>query len=455
MTIPLTPSGNFVVEVPVPEKVFEASRHLGSSREFSHLRYTAVVGDPNEFYERGYTLRAAEQGRSTELFIVVTMYNESDTLLLKTWKALRRNINHLCRKKNSHVWGPDGWQRVVVCFVADGRSKIHPRSLACMGLVGCFQDGLIKTSINDQEVSAHVFEYTTNVTFDSQFNIKKPDNTNFPIQVLFCLKEKNAKKINSHRWFFNAFGRILNPNICVLIDVGTKPTDKSLYYLWKEFDQNPNVAGACGEIYTDLGPFQTKLINPLIAAQNFEYKTSNILDKPLESVFGFISVLPGAFSAYRYRALLNRGDGVGPLEKYFIGEMGGHGGSAAGASAAGAGVGVGDASNPGATNLRMANMYLAEDRVLCFELVTKRDEAWVLRYVKRAKAETDVPDAIPEYISQRRRWLNGSFFAALHAIIHFYQIFRSGHSIGRKMMLIILTLCKLFTTITIFFIILF
>lgn len=28
-----------------------------------------------------------------------------------------------------------------------------------------------------------------------------------------------------------------------------------------------------------------------VAAQNFEYKISNILDKPMESMFGYISVL--------------------------------------------------------------------------------------------------------------------------------------------------------------------
>lgn len=74
-------------------------------------------------------------------------------------------------------------------------------------------------------------------------------------------------------------------------------------------------------------------------------------------MFGYISVLPGAFSAYRYRALLGR-----PLECYFLGE-----------------------SMHGGADIFAANMYLAEDRILCFELVTKEKENWVLKYVKSAK----------------------------------------------------------------------
>jgi chitin synthase len=52
-------------------------------------------------------------------------------------------------------------------------------------------------------------------------------------------------------------------------------------------------------------------------------------------------------------------------------------------------------------------MYLAEDRILCYELIAKKDQAWILHYVSSAYGETDVPNSIPEFISQRRRWLNG------------------------------------------------
>src|SRR6201996_6394076 len=232
-----------------------------------------------------------------------------------------------------------------------------------------------------------------------------------PVQMLFCLKEKNQKKINSHRWFFQAFGEVLEPNICVLIDCGTKPGRSSIYDLWKAFDREPMCAGACGEIKAML-EHGKNLINPLVAAQNFEYKMSNILDKPLESAFGFITVLPGAFSAYRYIALQNDKTGAGPLERYLGGEKM-HG------------------SNAG---IFTANMYLAEDRILCFELVSKRNCSWILQYVKSATGETDVPTEMADFILQRRRWLNGSFFAAVYALAHSFQIFRSNHSFLRKFM---------------------
>jgi chitin synthase len=60
-------------------------------------------------------------------------------------------------------------------------------------------------------------------------------------------------------------------------------------------------------------------------------------------------------------------------------------------------------------------MYLAEDRILCFEIVTKKREGWMyavvlhviltptedihsLKYVKSAKASTDVPTTVCKII---------------------------------------------------------
>ena len=46
-----------------------------------------------------------------------------------------------------------------------------------------------------------------------------------------------------------------------------------------------------------------------------------------------------------------------------------------------------------------------------------------------------MPDGLPEFINQRRRWLNGSFFAATYAIAHIGQMLSSGHSVSRKIVL--------------------
>ncbi|CAG8527600.1 2889_t:CDS:2 [Paraglomus occultum] len=406
--------GNLVLDCPIPSKLSQAIPRK-DEREFTHMRYTCCTSDPDNFKKDRYTLRQQlySPPRPTELFIVLTMYNEDEVLFARTFHGVVKNIAHLCTRDRSRVWGKDGWKKVVVCVVSDGRTKINPKTLSYLAAIGVYQDGVAKNSVNDRHVTAHIYEYTTQVSIDPDMKFKGANKGIMPVQVLFCLKEKNAKKINSHRWFFNAFGRVLNPNVCVLLDVGTKPGGTSIYHLWKAFDINASIAGACGEIVAMKGTAGVNLLNPLVACQNFEYKMSNILDKPLESVFGYITVLPGAFSAYRYIALQNDRNGKGPLASYFMGEKQ-HGADA---------------------DIFTANMYLAEDRILCFELVAKRDCAWLLHYVKSSHAETDVPDQVPELISQRRRWLNGSFFAGVYAIAHTLSLWRSDHNILRKLLL--------------------
>ncbi|KIW66764.1 chitin synthase 1 [Phialophora macrospora] len=407
-------NGELILECKIPT-ILHSFLPRRDEREFTHMRYTAVTCDPDDFVVQGYKLRQniGPTVRETELFICVTMYNEGEIEFTRTMHGIMRNISHFCSRTKSRTWGKDGWQKIVVCIIADGRQKVHPRTLNALAALGVYQDGIAKNVVNQKEVTAHVYEYTTQVSLDEGLKFKGAEKGIVPCQMIFCLKEKNKKKLNSHRWFFNAFGRALTPNVCILLDVGTKPDSKALYYLWKAFDQDSNVAGAAGEIKADKGKGWMGLLNPLVASQNFEYKMSNILDKPLESVFGYITVLPGALSAYRYYALQNDPTGHGPLSQYFKGETL-HGRDA---------------------DVFTANMYLAEDRILCWELVAKRGEQWVLKFVKSAYGETDVPDAVPEFISQRRRWLNGAFFAAVYSLVHFKQIWHTDHTLTRKILL--------------------
>ncbi|SCV73964.1 BQ2448_6394 [Microbotryum intermedium] len=411
--------GNLVLDCQVPPKLLERCPRK-DEREFSHMRYTAATCDPDDFLDERYALRQIlyDTPRRTELFTVMTMYNEDENLFCRTMSAVMTNIANLCQRDRSKTWGPDGWKKVVVCIVSDGRSKINSRTLSVLAAMGVYQDGVAKNVVAGKPVTAHIYEYTTQISVEASngnISFKAAERGVVPVQILFCLKEKNAKKINSHRWFFNAFGPVLQPNVCMLLDVGTKPGAVSLYKLWKTFDLNSNVGGACGEIVASKGHVMKNLLNPLVAAQNFEYKMSNILDKSLESVFGYITVLPGAFSAYRYIALQNDPKtGEGPLKEYFKGETLHH--------------------DPDA-DLWTKNMYLAEDRILCWELVAKRNSSWVLSYQRSAFATTDVPDRLADLISQRRRWLNGSFFASLHSSVHFGYIYRSDHTFWRKMWL--------------------
>ncbi|KAI0392867.1 glycosyltransferase family 2 protein [Xylariaceae sp. FL0594] len=407
-------NGELILECKIPTILYSFLPRRDEV-EFTHMRYTAVTCDPDDFVERGYKLRQniGRTMRETELFICVTMYNEDEIGFTRTMHAIMKNISHFCGRNKSRTWGENGWQKIVVCVVSDGREKVHPRTLDALAAMGVYQHGIAKNFVNSKAVQAHVYEYTTQVSLDSDLKFKGAEKGIVPCQMIFCLKERNQRKLNSHRWFFNAFGKALNPNVCILLDVGTKPGHNSLYHLWKAFDTDSNVAGACGEIKAMKGRFGGNLLNPLVASQNFEYKMSNILDKPLESVFGYITVLPGALSAYRFHALQNDETGHGPLSQYFKGETL-HGQHA---------------------DVFTANMYLAEDRILCWELVAKRSERWVLKYVKSCTGETDVPDAVPEFISQRRRWLNGAFFAAVYSLIHFKQVWQTDHTVARKVLL--------------------
>jgi chitin synthase len=170
----------------------------------------------------------------------------------------------------------------------------------------------------------------------------------------------------------------------------------------------------------------------IIRSQYVEYKISHYLDKAAESLFGFVSVLPGAFSGFRWEAI--KGE---PLRKFLKGQA------------------LTD-SKKGVDEFPScfkANLYLAEDRIMCHEIITKTGFNYLLRFVPGCKALTDAPSSLTQLIKQRRRWFNGSFFATIHVIFHMCKIWRRKGSFIRNLFFYILFLYMILNTFVGFFLV--
>ncbi|RYO75321.1 hypothetical protein DL764_010491 [Monosporascus ibericus] len=234
-----------------------------------------------------------------------------------------------------------------------------------------------------------------------------------PVQLMLFLKASNCGKLNSYRWLYNAFAGALQPEVVVHLDVGTRVSTGALYRLWKEFNMNPRIAAVCGELVCSLDGKWANILNPLVAAQNFEYKVGFQLDRTFESATGYLSLLPGAFSAYRYVGTFGK-----PLEDTLIGDPTWT-----------------EAHNrdPKTQSPLNLNRHLADDRVICFQIITKGDVNWILKYVP-VKAFTDVPMTTTDFINQRRRWLNGAFFSNIYVLRRFKALSESKQPILRKLL---------------------
>ena len=182
---------------------------------------------------------------------------------------------------------------------------------------------------------------------DKPGKVKKQIFRHLKMPIHFIIKHRNQGKIESHKWFFKGFCHYTNPVFAQIIDCGSIPLWNSISYIIMHMECFPHVGGSCGEIecivpekkedHSEIDFFE----GAIIRAQYVEYKVSHYLDKATESLFGFVSVLPGAFSTFRWECV----DGV-PLNTFLLG-----------------------AKDEFSTSNKIvpcakANKYLAEDRIM-------------------------------------------------------------------------------------------
>ena len=113
------------------------------------------------------------------------------------------------------------------------------------------------------------------------------------------------------------------PEFIQIIDAGSIPLWNSISSIINHMDTYKKVGGACGEIEviipekTEDGKDLTFFEGLLARAQYVEYKISHYVDKATETLFGYVRVLPGAFSTFRWEAIKGR-----PLNQFLKGARG-------------------------------------------------------------------------------------------------------------------------------------
>ena len=191
----------------------------------------------------------------------------------------------------------------------------------------------------------------------------------------------------------------MQPKYVQIIDCGSIPLWNSISKIIKYLEKHKKVGAATGEIEVILpeknietGFDYTWSESVLLKSQYVEYKTASYFDKAMESLFNFVSVLPGAFATFRWECI----DGD-PLEEFLKGAK--------------------DEFRDQENELSCSatNRYLAEDRIMCLEILACEGN-WTISYVPGAKCLTDPPTSLLSLMKQRRRWNNGTIFATYYVL---------------------------------------
>ena len=278
-----------------------------------------------------------------------------------------------------------GTNNVAHCF---SRSMTFPQWLSCFD----------KNTIKDLRINGLTYDDFL-LGSDKSGEVKKEIFYHIPMPIHFVIKHRNQGKIESHKWFFKGFCEYMQPDYVQIIDCGSIPLWNSISRIVKYLEKHSEIGAATGEIEVILpeknietGQEFTFNESILLKSQYVEYKTATYLDKAMESLFSFVSVLPGAFSTFRWECINGH-----PLDEFLKGSKDEFGSEASQMSCS------------------TANRYLAEDRIMCLEILA-REGNWTISYVPGAKCLTDPPITLKGLMKQRRRWYNGSLFATYFVI---------------------------------------
>jgi len=358
--------------------------------------------------------------RNDELLICLTLYNEPAEALLLSLFSVAKAIELLYNKEGTS-------NKVTVCIIADGQENISPSTNKLIDRLNIRQNSreFLEINLADHLIKINAiyslfYELNSSNSFPNEWTTiystwERNNDTqsclnisDYDFRIILCSKKNNQGKLNSHWWFFEIICENLDPKYCFQLDAGTAPDVNSINIFWNFMQQNTNVGAAASRVMV---PATNKYFNLLQSWQYGDFVYQKLFDWPAEVVSGYLTVIPGQFCIFRYKALkidLIKSNRLldkqqNPLDFYFRGLKD--------------------------LNTFQSNMFLAEDRILGFEIISKGINNWKLAYVADAVSTTDScnTNTMLELFHQRRRWINSSFFCNLWLVVKIGTFLKNSH----------------------------
>ncbi|QDX31467.1 glycosyltransferase family protein [Dickeya poaceiphila] len=326
-----------------------------------------------------------------DILVCVTLYNEPPIALNNTLAALFRS--------HTLTYGDDPTPpSLVICIITDGESALHPDTRCWLASSGFTLSDSSGTPA-PHKGSHNCLHVQRSRSSDSQpvgkisTSLKPYCKKSLP-QLLLAEKRDNRGKLDSHNWFFRHLCRLITPRYVLQIDTGSIPDVACLYNLYHYLEQHPDCAALATHTLTAM-PTDTRLLT------NWQYSDflwEKLTDWPVSQCLGYMDVIPGQCSLIRYAALVTPGpQGSCPLQHYLRG------------------------LHP--KGLLEHNQFLAEDRVLGFELI--KDTPATTEYLPSARLETDACSTLGELMRQRRRWINSTLAVRFATLLELPALWRN------------------------------
>jgi chitin synthase len=371
--------------------------------------------------------------RQTAILTCITLYNENGNELLRSLVGLAENIEYLTSQSAHLRTG-----MFPVCVIVDGYSSISPtmlkyaKRLKLISQQAAHQNNHMDTrllqngmTIFEAEISStEIFALATEVAAEMNISATEflrreglqqgrqvfpaaQDEIEVSFPVLFCIKAENAGKLDSHWWFFRQLCPIIQPEYCIQMDVGTVANRDTLAKLWSVMESDLNCAVAVPSILTPPPSSPWQLLQ---GWQYADFVWERAIHQSVQAQCGYLEVLAGQFCIFRYQALLPAvkqttdlySSSSTSLDRYFRGLQ---------------------VLSPLETN-----MFLAEDRVLGFEVIAQQNAATKIKFIPDAIAITDRCQSLEELMRQRRRWLNSGNIAKIWALFQLRRYWQSSNS---------------------------